>query len=354
MIVSIGMLARNEESHIAHTIRSLFQQSVFSSHEQTVQTTQWELIVVPNGCSDATAQVATETLAQCLASLSAKNVTTSVIELSAPGKSNAWNRYIHDFSRKDADLIVMVDSDVEFDHPDTIYNSIKEISSNGSADVVVDLPLKNILKKENKTLLEKISIRLSQERLEGSPGIAGSFYCGRAQVLRRIWMPVGLSGEDGFLRAMIITDLFRSEVDARRVVRAKNASHFYKASTDFAQVFKHELRLVIGTTLNCYFTWDFLKFATDPNGPGAGLLIKNCLENDPDWYKKFIHNEIRNRGWWVIPRGMLFRRFTGLRDMTLRDKLKRMPLALLVFLFELSVFLAANSRLKKGGAIGFW
>lgn len=354
MIVSIGMLAWDEETGIAQTIQSLFQQSVFSSHPQGLHVAHWELIIVPNGCSDATATVASEALALCLSNLPIKNVTGSVIELSEAGKSNAWNHYIHDFSRRDADIFVMVDSDIEFDHPDTILNSIQLLIDNPQCSVVVDTPLKDFTKKQRRTFFEELSLKCSNETFTRDTGIAGSFYCSRTQTLRNVWMPKGLSGEDGFLRAMIVTDCFRSAVAPSRVARAENASHFYEGLTQPKAIFKHELRMVIGTALNCYFTWDFLKFATDPKGAGAGHLIRNCLEHDPDWYKTYIQNEIKNRGWWVLPRGMLFRRFSGFRDFPLRKKLKRMPFASLTFLFDLLVFLVANRRLKKSGAIGFW
>ena len=63
MIVSIGMLARNEAARIAHTLRSLLQQSVFCADGRTLPAAEWELIVVPNGCSDATAEAARAALA---------------------------------------------------------------------------------------------------------------------------------------------------------------------------------------------------------------------------------------------------------------------------------------------------
>jgi glycosyltransferase involved in cell wall biosynthesis len=350
VIVSIGMLARNEAARIAQTLRSLFEQSVFSAGGPTLPEAQWELIVVPNGCSDATAEVARAALAQ----LKPAQVSASVIEVHASGKSNAWNRYVHEFSRKDADFILMLDADIEFGHPDTIRNSIEELAANPSADVVVDRPLNSIARKETRTLLESIRIKLSRSRFDGPPGIAGSFYCARAAVLRGIWMPLGLAAEDGFLRDMVITNLFRSEVDFGKVVRARDASHFYEATPDLAQTFKHELRIAIGTALNCYLAWDFLKFATDPKGPGAGMLIKNCIEHDPDWYRKYIDNEIMQRGWWVLPKGMVFRSFERLRDLTLPNRVKRMPLVVPLFLFDLAVCVAANNLLKKREAVGFW
>jgi len=352
MIVSIGMLAWNEEDGISNTIRSLFRQSAFIESDSLVD--EWELLVVPNGCSDATARVAAAALEECMGSLGVKNVKCAVRELGQPGKSNAWNHYIHQLSRKDADFILMVDSDIEFDHPDTVSNAIRELHADPLASVVVDLPLKDIVRKKQKSLLERLSVAVSNDRLSNTIGIAGSFYCARAAVLRGIWMPVGLPGEDGFLKAMIVTDLFRSDVDGRRLVRAKNASHFYEAESTITGIFRHELRLVIGTALNCYFTWDFLKFATDPMGPGAGVLIKNCLERDPDWYRNYIANEIRNRGFWVLPRGMLFRRFSALKNSNAKAGFYKLILAICAFFFDLCVFYVANRKLKRGQGIGFW
>jgi len=353
MIVSIGMLAWNEEAGIAETIRSLFRQTVFLSKNASLVEC-WELQVVPNGCSDGTVRVAQEAIAECQAALNITNIQSSVIELKEAGKSNAWNHFIHNLSRKDADFILMVDSDIEFDHPDTILNTIKELDGNPSAYVVVDLPLKDIVKKQKKSLIERISLSASDERFKGPVGIAGSFYCARSEILRAIWMPAGLPGEDGFLKAMIVTDLFRSEVDMCRLVRAQNASHFYEAESTILGIFRHELRLVIGTALNCYFTWDFLKFATDPKGPGAGILIRDCLEENPNWYKDYITNEIRNRGFWVLPRGMLFRRFSALSRSNALQRISKFPFALVAFVFDVLVFMAANRRLKRGEGIGFW
>jgi glycosyltransferase involved in cell wall biosynthesis len=352
MLVSVGMLARNEEARIARTLRSLFRQSVFTSPE-LLPAVQWELIVVPNGCSDATARVAKEAIAQCLAGLAAKNVAASVVELEVGGKSLAWNRYVHEFSSEQAEAIVMLDADIEFDHPDTIRNSLAELAANRAADVVVDLPLSDLWRRPKKSLLERMRVKLSGERLAGPPGVAGSFYCARARVLRGIWMPAGLASEDGFVMAMAVTDLFRREPDPKKVARAKDASHFYEAAS-LIGVFRHELRLAIGTALNCYLGWDFLRFATDPTGPGAGALIKNQHERDADWFRKLVHNAIANRGWWVLPRGMLFARFNALRGLAPAAKLRRLLLALVGFGFDLVIFLAANRRLKKGAAVGYW
>ena len=354
MIVSIGMLAYNEADGIGKTIASLLAQSVFHSHAEASAVTEWEIVVVPNGCTDETASVADSTLSSAIPILTDVKVSHSVFVLTQGGKSNAWNHYIHEMSRKDADVIVMVDTDIEFGHYDTILNCLAELRRNTHAKVVVDLPLKDFVKKTQLTWIEKLSARSSNVQLESTVGIAGSFYCASADTLRQIWMPPGLSGEDGFLRGMIVTDLFRAEPDSRRVVRAANASHYYEGLTGLRGIFHHELRMVIGTCLNCYFMWDFLKFATDRNGPGAGVLIKDQLAADPTWYRTLIGNQIRNRGWFVIPRDMVFRRFSSLRRISWSKKLRRLPLVLMGTLVDIPTYWRANRKLKSGTALGFW
>ena len=69
MIVSIGMLAYNEAAGIGKTISSLLAQSVFREASAAAQVSAWEIVVVPNGCTDDTAQVAEVALRSGIAQL---------------------------------------------------------------------------------------------------------------------------------------------------------------------------------------------------------------------------------------------------------------------------------------------
>ncbi len=354
MHISIGILAWNEEDVIENTLISLFRQSVFQNMPGSIPGVEWEIIVVPNGCSDDTAAVARRVLANLVKQAGNHKIAFAVHELNEPGKSNAWNHYVHEFSSRQADLILMIDADIEFGETETIFNTVKALLQNADAEVAVDLPLKNVMKKQRMTMLEKISAASSSVASAGAPAIAGSFFCARANALRQIWMPKGLAVEDGFLRSMILTNCFRSAIDERKIIRAEYATHYFGTLTGFREIFRHELRMVIGTALNCYFTWDFLLFATDPSGPGAGVLIRNHVEKDPTWYPRLIDNSIKNHGFWVLPRGMLFRRFEKFKHYRSLGLIKGVVLVLIGFFLDLVVFIAANRRLKKGGVIGYW
>ena len=354
MLISIGILAWNEEDVIEATLVSLFRQSVFQGANSDLLGTEWEIVVVPNGCTDDTAAVARRVLVNLADQACGQKIAFAVHELEEPGKSNAWNYYIHEFSSRQADLILMIDADIEFGEAETISNTVKALMQNPRAVVAVDLPLKDAVKKSKKTLLEKISVAASSVSTTGAPAIAGSFFCARTDALRQIWMPKGLVVEDGFLRSMIVTDCFRSAIDETKIIRAENATHYYETLTSFTEIFRHELRMVIGTALNCYFTWDFLLFATDPLGPGAGVLIRNRVEKDPSWYPTLIDNSIKNHGFWVLPRGMLFRRFSRFKYYSGLGLVKCTLIVTVGFLLDLAVFIAANRRLKRGSIVGYW
>lgn len=353
MLISIGILAWNEEANIGRTLESLFRQDALTGSDESTRGCRWEVVVVPNGCSDQTAVVSSRALREQLAARSDVQISARVEELPEAGKSNAWNRYVHELSDPAAELIVMLDADIEFAQAQTLSNTVRVLLTEPGALAAVDLPLKDAWKKPKKTLLERISIAGSQQAMAGPAALSGQFFCARARVLRLIWMPKGMSVEDGYLNAMIRTECMLSKEDAGRILRAPAASHYYETLTDLRSIFRHELRLVMGTALNCYLMWDFLLFATDPTGPGAGVLLRNLLDKDPLWYERFVANAVRVRGWWVLPRGMLFRRFDGLSKRS-RGRVLGMAVACVGFMLDLPIFLVANRRLKRGRSIGFW
>ena len=78
MKISIGILAYNESESIGLTLQSLFEQSLFT--DANCQTAI-EIVVVPNGCSDNTAEVARNLLAALIGQSAHPQIHSSVAEV---------------------------------------------------------------------------------------------------------------------------------------------------------------------------------------------------------------------------------------------------------------------------------
>jgi glycosyltransferase involved in cell wall biosynthesis len=348
--VTVGILAYNESAVIARTVASLFAQSVFRGRSTDVQ---WEVLVVPNGCNDDTHARAEQALQAACAGRSGVN--WRVVSLDRAGKSHAWNKLVHEIAAPDTDAFVMIDADIEFGHSDTLFNCLQRLRTDLRARAVVDLPLKHFHRKSRRTLLERLSLRASKERVDDAlPGIAGSFYVMEAQRMRTIWMPIDLSVEDGFLYAMVITDNFRSAPDPTRVVRAADASHYYEGLTRVRDIVRHEVRLAVGTVLNAYLCWDVLLFMTPRNGPGAGELIRRLNAQDPTWYRRMMANQIEIRGRWAIRLRYMWQRLPGWWALPLPQRVTKLPTTLAWTAFDAVVMWRANRKLVSGQAVGYW
>jgi glycosyltransferase involved in cell wall biosynthesis len=353
--ITIGILAYNERELIARTIRSLFEQSVFSGRGAALPDVRWEIVVVPNGCKDDTHQRAEAALQIACANSSNPGVSWRVVSLERAGKSHAWNKLVHEIAAPHTDAFLMIDADIEFGHAGTIANSVQRLRTDDHAWAVVDLPLKDFHRKGRNTWLEKLSMRASKMRISDSaPGICGQFYVMSAARMRSIWMPIDLSVEDGFVYAMVITDGFRQGPDGSRVVRAHDASHYYEGLTRVRDILNHEVRLTIGAVLNAFLCWDVLLFMTPRDGPGAGAIVRELNAQDPNWYRRMMANQIAIRGVWAIRTKQLWHRLPHWWALPLSTRVVKLPTTLALSLFDVAVMWLANRRLVSGRAVGYW
>ena len=274
MKIAIGIMAYNEERNIGVTISSLSDQTLFElpGHDVSVH-------VVPNGCRDATAARARE----ALVAFSARHprATVAVNEVEQAGKANAWNHFVHGFSAPGSEALLLLDADIQFGERECLARVVAALIENPQAVVAVDLPLKDITTKKNLNLREQMSVSASQIQVAGAPKIAGSLYLARAEALRRFWMPLGLIVEDGFVKAMLLTDSFRQPENLSAIVRAAGATHYFEAVTGFAAWFKHERRLVNGTAVNILLFSLMREMVAQGKNPGEEIRARN--EANPSW-----------------------------------------------------------------------
>jgi glycosyltransferase involved in cell wall biosynthesis len=347
MKISIGILAYNESSIIDETLKSLLKQSLFNKANADYDVI--EILVVPNGCTDETAEVATKTLKELVNKSDYPEVQWKVCEVEQAGKSNAWNLYVHQFSNQEVDYIFLMDADIEFLEVNTLSYMVESLEKNPQFWVTVDNPVKDVALKENKSLMDRLSLQGSQVY---NHSICGQLYCSRANKLREIWLPSGLPVEDGFIRAMVLTDHFTGSEVFERIENLSEVSHVFEAETNFGSWMRHEKRLVIGSTINS-FIYGYLWDSCSPELK-AGALIKMNNEKNPLWVEELIQQSIVEKQGWVIPPVFLFRRWRNFKNYSPIKKLIRFPITIMAFLADWIIFIQANNEIKEGRSIGYW
>lgn len=344
MKISIGILAYNEADTIAPTLRSLFSQSLLTDPSHPWQV---EVVVVPNGCRDATAAVSEGLLAQLTASLGHGRVTARVCEVTRPGKSNAWNLFVHEFSDPAAQYLLLMDADILFIEPETLENVIGTLETTPDAWVSTDRPVKDVFFKAQKTWSDRLSMAASRVSGGNASWICGQLYGGRAEVLRQIWMPLDIRVEDGFLWMMIVTDGLRSPTDLRRVRRAEQASHQFEAYTGLEGLFKHERWQIVGNTINSLI-YEEIQRAVGQDQP-AGAYVAQRNRDNPRWVAELTQAAVESRRWRVIPRSLVFRRFRSLQNRSLPLAIALFPVVLAAFLLDLVIVFQALGELSREG-----
>lgn len=342
MKISIGIFAYNEEARIGETLVSLRGQDLFDPaiHPDA----EIEIVILPNGCKDRTAAVADAGLRAQFAGLA--HVAARVENLQEPGKSRTWNVYVHRLANPSADILILMDGDIQLVGASTLRNMVSALQAHPEANASVDVILKDIAFKTNLTAREKMSLAASELTRSGPPKLAGSLYAARGPVLRGIWMPVGLLVEDGFLKAMLCTDNFTKPEKPSRLVRADNAAHTFEAVTDARILFKHEVRLLVGSAMN-FILFAHLREQIAATGKDGGALVGEWNAGNPDWFPTLVNEKLNAKGWWLAPLGFIPLPLKQLKNLSFSNALKRLPTALLRVVFNLAAAVAANGQLRR-------
>jgi len=345
-ILSIGILAHNEAKTIARTIASLAGQSILvPATAAALGLAEIEVVVVPNGCSDATDTVAAEALAGFPA-----HIATSVRVLTEPGKSNAWNMYVHSIARADATLLTLMDADIEFADADVLERLVRRLNEAPASKVATDRAVKDFRHKTRLTPLDRLSRRVSAQQA-GPGGLCGQLYCGRADALRRIWLPHGLPVEDGFLAAMLVTDGFTRQYDEDAIAYVADASHFYEPVAGVGDFVRHEARIIVGSVINA---WLFTLLWEAGKQGHAGAFVQRRNLDDPRWVEAICAEAKADHGRWLVPSTFMTWRFAPLRNQSLGGMARRAPVALAATLAALPAVLRANTILRRTGASRHW
>lgn len=333
----VGILAYNEGDVIAGLLEDLVRQSVMKPGFEGVAT---RICVVPNGCSDDTAQVSRDTLKGL--SL-ADHVSWDVTEVATPGKTNAWNHFVHQVVDDDADYILFLDADIRLPQQDIIERSLDMLEARREAWIVSDQAKNVFFDTSASAMMKVLTYFLAGTANDSASGICGQYYCARAERLKQITLPAGLLSQDGFIGAMVLTSALSEPPNEARVQRVPDAYHLHPAYTSVSSRFRFEKRQAMSTTVYT-FIYEFLH-SLPPSLNARMAEIKRLNGAEPDWVARLVKAKCADTV-FPVPARYILKRIKMLPKLRAKGVL-RAPFAIVALPFDFWVGLRASLELKS-------
>lgn len=319
MRVDVGVFAHNEAAGIGAMLRGLLGQSA--------QGLDLRIVVLCNGCTDGT-----------VAAAGVPGV--EVVDLAQGGKSRTWNRFVHDLSRPSADVLVFCDADIRLPVADAVMRLVRGL---GDRWVMNSRPVKDIgFDVAPRGVVDRVIAAAGGGLDDWKTAICGQFYAMPAAVARRFQMPIGLPVEDGFLRAMVLTDGLTEAEDFSRI-GGGDVFHIYASERDIPALIRHQTRIVIGSAINAAV---FAHLRAVPLPAHHAALARAA--GDPDWLGRVIAAQLP-RWFGYVPLHFLTKRLVR----AWRSP-KRWPMAIVGFGFDAIVYVIAQWRMARGTGAGHW
>lgn len=347
--VAIGIFAWNEEAAIVPMLRSLFRQTLFEELER--RGVECEVICVLNGCTDQTPVVAREFLdveeewhpahtAFCC----------RVANLTARGKTKAWNQFVHNLSPKEAQFLFMMDADIVIHQDETLRNMLLTLENDPGANVSTDRPCKDLGLNQRRLFRRHLSMTASELTLSAPAQLCGQLYCIRAEVARNIYLPQDLAAcEDGLIKALVCTDFSTRSVEPARVRLAPQAEHTFEAYTSPSAVLRNQKRQIMGQTIVHLLMDRFLPTLSLARRERLAETLKELESTDPLWLKRLIADHLRRtRYCWRLYPGLIGQRLKRLANLSPIQRIRAFPVAAASLFVEFAASFMAHRALKSG------
>jgi hypothetical protein len=318
MRVDIGVFAHNEAAGIADMVARLLAQDLSGL--------------------DATADLARAAGAE-------------VADLAEGGKSRTWNRFVHGLARAEAEVLIFVDADIEFTAPDCLKRLALGLVERPELWVLNSQPVKDIVARPvGLSRMDKIIAAAGGGLDDWKTAICGQLYAMPAARARSLHLPIGLPVEDGFLRAMVLTDALTGPEEFSRIDGLDGLSHVYASERRIAALIRHQTRIVIGSAIN----FAALEALRGLPGPERRAELTRAAA-DEGWLVRAIRARLPSWPFGYVPLHFLTKRLLRLASDP-RDLLrpKRVFVAVLGFGFDAIVYLLAQSRWARGPGAGHW
>lgn len=333
-IIDLAVFAHNEADNIHSVLSMLARQDIFDQPQLSVR-----LLVLANGCSDDTVAVAEKTIAGL-----DHPEHFEVCNITAGGKSRTWNEFVHTFARKDADFLIFCDADIDIPQTSMLRDLAMFVQAEPGRVVASSRPVKDIVYAPQALNLRDKMIAAAGGTLDNwRKGVCGQMYILQADVARSIHLPIGLPVEDGFVRAMILTDIFRQPENLNLIDGDDEIFHVYQSERGIGALIRHQTRIVIGSALNAV-VFDALRASDRPD-----MLLQQAAQ-DPDWLTRTCKEALPKR-YGYVPLHFLTKRLANFRH---RKGLKGKGIVILGFGFDLLVYVIAQIKMARGTGSGYW
>ena len=329
--VDIGVFAHDEASGIAATLRSLLAQDLF-------QSAQVRLVVLANGCSDQTVAVA-------------RAVTgAEVVDLPLRGKSRTWTRFLQDIAHPDAQILIFADADILLPKGDALSRLVQGLSAQPGLFAVSSQPVKDLtLAPGALTLTERLIAASAGGLDDWQTAICGQLYAMPAARARQFHLPIGLPVEDGFLRAVLLTDHLTGPEDFNRLAGAQGVRHIYASERRVGALIRHQTRIVIGSAVNAAA---FAALRRLPPEDRAEEL--QTAARDKGWLPAVLASELPRWPYGFVPLHFLTKRLVRLVKPGQPRSARQVALALVGFGFDAIVYALAQIKMWRGSGAGHW
>ena len=336
--VDIGVFAHNEAAGIAAMVVELARQDILLGGMDV------RVVILANGCTD-------DTPALARAACAALGDRIEVLDLAEAGKSRTWNRFVHEISRPGADVLVFCDADIEMPHPDSLSRLVAGLLARPAVLAMGSRPVKDIVHRpDGLTPLDRMIAGAGGTLDDWKTAICGQLYAMRAPAARALHLPVGLPVEDGFLRAMILTDALTAAEDLTRIDGDERVFHLYASERRLPALVRHQTRIVIGSAINAAV---FAHLRALPETLRRAELTAAAA--DEGWLARVIRARLPGFPFGYVPPHFLTKRAANLLRQP-RELLRRGRFFVLLagFGFDLIVYLNAQIRMARGTGAGHW
>lgn len=332
MRVDVGIFAHNEAAGIAAMLQSLAAQDLGGL--------SLRVLVLANGCTDDTVAIAR--------SVDLPNLV--ICDLPLGGKSRTWNRFVHDLSDPLAEVLIFADADIALPQTDSLRQLVAGLQADPALHVFNSQPVKDIAyEPQSLSPIDRLIALAGGGLDDWKTAICGQLYAMRAGPARALHLPIGLPVEDGFLRAMVLTDALTAPEDLTRI-SGGTVFHIYKSERGIAALIRHQVRIVIGSAVNAAL---FESLRALPAGARRDMLQQAAQV--PQWVATQLCAQLPHRGFGYVPWHFLTKRSARIlaqpRDLW---RPKRILLLLAGFSFDLIVYILAQIRMARGVGAGYW